>query len=201
MPGTQRTRGFDLDRIDAALAHGHPGARFDLTRPVASELVVACVAEAVQQTTVEQATVGRPERWRWLIVDDPEVRAALAALHVAGEPDELDEVVSAAPVLVVPCQLGRPEPSHHQRDLSSFYCDVVPAITTFTQVARRHGLVTAWSTRHLRREADAAGLLGVPRSATQIALIPVGVAAGGRAVDAGANPFDPATAHANRWGA
>lgn len=186
--------GFDLARVDAVLGQAHPTSRFDLTQPVSRELVVACIAEAVDATTI-----GRPERWRWIVVDDAQLRSGLAVLHQRGERDELDAVVAGVPILVVPCQLGRPEPASQQRELSSFYCDAVPVIAAFTVAARARGLATAWSTRHLAREGDAADLLGIPRNVTQIALIPVGVGADDASTERNPVPFDASTTFVNRW--
>lgn len=194
--GAPRPRDFDLARIDATLAAAHPASRFDLVRPVEPALVIECIAEAVETTIV-----GRPERWRWVVVDDPDARAALAVLHQRGEPDELDSIVASAPVLVLACQIGRPEPASEQHELSTFYGDVVPVIAAFTLVARRRGLATVWTTRHLALEAEAAQLLGIPRNVTQIALIPIAFRAEDVDTKSNAVPFDARTVFANRWSA
>jgi nitroreductase len=193
MTPARRAHDLDLARVDALLARTHPGAGFDLTRPVERELVTSCIAEAVEATPI-----GRSERWRWLLVDDPRLRAEIARLHALHDPDELDALVAAAPVLVLPCRLGRPEPASEQRDLATFYGDVIPVVAAFVDVARQHGLATAWSTRHLAREADVAALLGVPPNVTQVALVPVGAAADG-AAGRNPEPFDPRSISVNHW--
>ena len=50
--------------------------RLDLTRPVPTDLVLECLRVAVQAPAG-----GNIQRWRWLLVDDPELKAGLAGLY------------------------------------------------------------------------------------------------------------------------
>src|SRR5207244_3075959 len=104
--------------------------RLDLTRPVARELLLECLAIA------QQAPSGSNRQgWRFLVVTEPETRAALAELYRRGAvayfspradatppdaaPTPQDRLVESArylvdhlhevPVHVIPCIQGRPE--------------------------------------------------------------------------------------------
>jgi nitroreductase len=50
--------------------------RLDLERPVPRAVVLECLRLALQAPTG-----GNTQRWRWLVVDDPEVRTGLADLY------------------------------------------------------------------------------------------------------------------------
>jgi nitroreductase len=87
------------------------------------------------------------------------------------------------PVLVLPCVLGRPPLSggfggrgdanlDHLADVM-FYGSVMPAVWSFQLALRSRGLGSVITCMHLPFEADVAGLLGIPRSVTQVCLLPV----------------------------
>src|SRR5579862_4709155 len=50
--------------------------RLDLTRDVPRDVVLDCLRLAIQAPTG-----GNTQRWRWLVIDDAETRAAVAALY------------------------------------------------------------------------------------------------------------------------
>ena len=75
--------------------------------------------------------------------------------------------------MVIPCGLDRVPADAPPGVLQGFYGSIVPAVWSFMLAARSRGLGTAWTTLHLAHEAEAADLLGIPRTVTQIALIPV----------------------------
>jgi nitroreductase len=54
-----------------------------------------------------------------------------------------------------------------------YYGSLLPAVWSFMLAARSRGLGTAWTTLHLAYEEEAAALLGIPMTVTQLALIPV----------------------------
>ena len=192
--------------------------RLDLTRPVPTELVLQCLRVAVQAPAG-----GNIQRWRWLLVDDPELKAGLAALYarsyapymeeqraavattgrtdadrIMASSDHLTEHLQEVPLLVIPCQLGRPEPGMSQGMLAGFYGSILPAVWSFMLAARSRGLGTAWTTLHLGYEDEAADLLGIPHTVSQVALIPTAFYTG--------DTFQPASRRAveeityrNRW--
>jgi nitroreductase len=185
---------FPLDVTDKLLSTTRAvRKRLDLTRPVPRDLIEDCIRVACQAPAG-----GNVQRWRWLVVDDPAKKAALAGLYRRGyEPymeaqreavqqvgrtdagrimdssDHLTNVLADVPVHVIPCALGVPERSGKQGELAGWYGSLLPAVWSFMLAARSRGLGTAWTTLHLGYEAEAAELLGIPSTVSQLALIPV----------------------------
>jgi nitroreductase len=74
---TSATAGFDLAQIDRLLRTTRAvRRRLDLYRPVEREVVLDCLRVALQAPSG-----GNTQPWRWLVVDDPDVRAGLADLY------------------------------------------------------------------------------------------------------------------------
>ncbi len=167
--------------------------RLDLTRPVPRELVMDCIRIATQAPAG-----GNVQKWRWLVVDDPGRRLALAELYrrayapyiatqktaveevgrtgvsgILASSDHLANVLEQVPVHVIPCALGRPDPSMSQGALAGWYGSLLPAVWSFMLAARSRGLGTAWTTLHLGYEAEAAEVLGIPSTVSQLALVPL----------------------------
>jgi nitroreductase len=185
---------FPLDVTDKLLSTTRAvRKRLDLTRPVPRDLIEDCIRVACQAPAG-----GNVQRWRWLVVDDPAKKAALADLYRRGyEPymeaqreavkdvgrtdanaimdssDHLAQVLADVPVHVIPCALGVPDAKSSQGALSGWYGSLLPAVWSFMLAARSRGLGTAWTTLHLGFEAEAAELLGIPSTVSQLALIPV----------------------------
>ena len=162
--------------------------RLDLTRAVEREVLEECLRLAQQAPTASYS-----QNWHFVVVTDPERRAALAELwrDVAGPYLErrqssqgqfvrIGEAVRhlaahlhEVPVLVIPCVEGRTEdkPVAWQ---ASIYGSIIPAAWSFMLAARSRGLGTVWTTFHLMHEQKAAEILGIPyEQVTQVALIPV----------------------------
>ena len=115
---------FDLAQVDRLLTTTKAvRQRLDLTRPVERDLVVECIRLATYAPNASNA-----QEWHWLVIDDPEVRAAVGEQYrkvtvPAVEPmlarkladgDEagarisrsilyLAEHMGEVPVLVIPC--------------------------------------------------------------------------------------------------
>jgi nitroreductase len=185
---------FPLDVTDKLLSTTRAvRKRLDLTRPVPHDLIEDCIRVACQAPAG-----GNVQRWRWLVIDDPAKKAALADLYRRGyEPymeaqqvavkdvgrtdanaimdssDHLAQVLADVPVHVIPCALGLPDAKSSQGALSGWYGSLLPAVWSFMLAARSRGLGTAWTTLHLGFEAEAAELLGIPSTVSQLALIPV----------------------------
>ncbi|KPI20666.1 nitroreductase [Actinobacteria bacterium OK074] len=170
--------------------------RLDLTRPVPRQLLEECVDLAVQ------APSGRNrQRWHFVIVTDPERRAALADVWRAGvstpgvsdpvpqrdvrraQVADMERVFSGAshlyehlhevPALVVPCVEGRTDDAPVLRQAGT-WGSILPAVWSFMLAARARGLGTCWTTGNLVHEKHAAHLLGIPHDTVmQAALIPV----------------------------
>ena len=86
--------------------------------------------------------------------------------------DHLATVLQDVPALVIPCQIGRLDPSMPQGVVAGAYGSILPAVWSFMLAARSRGLGTAWTTLHSgtnrsRRTA------GHPRRTSARALTPV----------------------------
>ena len=167
--------------------------RLDLTRAVEREVLEDCLRLAQQAPTASYS-----QSWHFVVVTDPQKRAALAELwrQVAGPylerrpaPDEqfvrigeavrhLAEHLHEVPVHVIPCVEGRTEGKPNAYTASVFG-SIVPAAWSFMLAARSRGLGTVWTTFHLMHEQEAAEILGIPYDRiTQVALIPVAYTVG-----------------------
>ena len=185
---------FDLSQTDHLLTTTRAvRKRLDLTRAVPTELIADCIRVATQAPAG-----GNVQQWRWLIVDDPDLKLGIANLYrrayepymaaqrtavaasgrsdvaaIMSSSDHLAEVLHRVPALVIPCMLGRPEQAAIQGSLAGWSGSILPAVWSFMLAARSRGLGTAWTTLHLGYEAEAAELLGIPSTVSQVALTPV----------------------------
>ena len=205
---------FDVAVTDRLLATTRSvRRRLDLSRPVEPEVVMECLNLAVQAPTASGV-----QRWRWLIVTDPEKRAGLADLYregnvefqkmMAGNPhresdpfyesanfliDHLQEV----PLHVVPCIVGRAE-GRGVEGAVALYASIMPAAWSFMLALRSRGLGSVWTTLHVSKEKEAAQLLGIPDGVTQVGLLPVAYTLGTEFKAANRQPADEVT-YWNTW--
>ena len=93
------------------------------------------------------------------------MRVAKSALYLANRMHEV-------PVMVMPCIENRVETLGAMAQ-ASLYGSILPAAWSFMLALRSRGLGTAWTTLHLRYEAEIAEILGIPKNITQAALLPV----------------------------
>jgi nitroreductase len=172
--------------------------RLDLTRPVEPELITECLEMALQAPTG-----GNSQGFRFLVVTDPDKRAALGEMYrkgfelmygdpeaaMAGLPADDPDYAAATRRTVdsaaylsqhmgeVPVHLI---PCIQGRTDSApvamqagVWGSLLPAVWSFMLAARARGLGTCWTTLHLIHEREAAELLGIPDTVMQGALIPV----------------------------
>jgi nitroreductase len=163
--------------------------RLDLERPVDPQVILECVALA------QQAPTGSNQQsWRWVVVTAPDTKAALAELYrdgclahlergVVEEDDpqtrrvfesalQLATTIERVPVLVIPCIERRFDGAPLVVTASSFG-SILPAAWSFLLALRSRGLGSVWTTAHLWKEQEAAALLGIPATVTQVAMFPV----------------------------
>jgi nitroreductase len=181
---------FDLGQTDLLLSTTRSvRKRLDLERPVEPEVLLECLRLAVQAPTGSNQ-----QGWRWLLVTDPELKAAVADLYrrgggdylraareLAGEGQQrrvvgsalyLAEHLQEVPVLVIPCIIGRlGDPS--APSAAGLYGSILPAVWSFQLALRSRGLGSTYTTLHLAHEREAAELLGIPDHVTQAGLVPV----------------------------
>ena len=123
---------------------------------------------------------GNHQKWRWVIVDDPDKKQVIAdayrrtyapyieqqqrAVERAGNQGEknaiidssmhLADVLQDVPVLAIPCALGSPDDAGSIGGAAQgWWGSVIPSIWSYCLAARSRGLGTAWTTLHLGDEA------------------------------------------------
>lgn len=182
---------LDLQTVDHLLTTTRAvRKRLDLERPVAPEVLFECLRLAVQAPTGSNA-----QGWRWVVVTDPDQRAALADMYRrAGEPylkaasentgdgGTMDRIVDSAtylldhlaevPVHVIPCIHGRVGDGGSGL-AAGLYGSIFPAVWSFQLALRSRGLGSCLTSFHLAFEREAADLLGIPDTVTQAGLLPV----------------------------
>jgi nitroreductase len=163
--------------------------RLDLNRPVGREVILECIRLAMQAPTASNT-----QDWRWLVVTDPDKRAAIAEIYrgvgaeylayaakEASDPQTqrvyasafaLTDTLAQVPVHVVPCLDNRIDNSN-LLTAASAWASIIPAGWSFLLALRSRGLGSVWTTMHLAKEKEVADLLGIPDTATQAALFPV----------------------------
>lgn len=221
MAGEPRAADLDLATVDHLLTTTRAvRRRLDLARPVPRGLVLECI-----QVAVQAPTGGNVQGWRWIVVDDPVTKSELARIYrkayapyIEAQRTLVDEVgrtdrstaaviessvhlaehLQEVPVLVVPCALDRLPPDASVAAAAAFYGSIVPAVWSFMLAARARGLGTAWTTLHLEHEAEAAKVLGIPPTVTQVALVPVAFYTGDTFTPASRKPAEDVT-YWNAW--
>jgi nitroreductase len=173
--------------------------RIDFDRPVPREIVLECVEIAQQAPTGSNI-----QGWRWMFVDDPDKKAAIADLYRRnfypyvgmvgdGEPvpsgnaqgDRIrDSAVYMArrlhevPLMAIPCHAGRTDGADTFAQAST-WGSILPAVWSFQLALRERAIGSTWTTLHLPNEREVAALLGIPYDeVTQVGLFPIGYTIG-----------------------
>jgi nitroreductase len=181
---------IDLAAADALLSTTRAvRKRLDFSRPVPRHLIMDCIRLAQQAPTASNS-----QTWRWVVVDDPGLRAKIADLYraaagsmlsdarkaagaqgevqterVYGSAEYLAEHLHEVPVLVLPYLVGKPYPGFE----GSYFASIYPAVWSFQLALRPRGLGTCLTTLTMIKEKELAELLGVPEDMTQCGLLPV----------------------------
>lgn len=194
--------------------------RLDLERPVPRQLILECIRVATQAPAG-----GNYQRWRWVIVDDPEPKSVIAAAYQrayepyiaeqrkaverAGNSEASDPIIDSSthlasvladvPVLAIPCALGRPpDPSSGDGGSQGWWGSLLPSIWSYCLAARARGLGTAWTTLHLPYAAEVGEALDIPDTVTQLACLPTAYFSGEDFKPARRKPAEDVT-YWNRW--
>ena len=151
------------------------------------------IGELYAKSFAIYAASGRPQYER----EDPRrkqfPRVASSAQYLA---DRMHEV----PAMVIPCIEFRVDrPGMTNLEIAGVYGSILPAAWSFMLAARARGLVTAWTTLHLRYERETAQILGIPYDHyIQTALITVAYHTGGEFQPAERIPLD-SVVHWDEW--
>jgi len=194
--------------------------RLDFERAVPLELVRECLDIALQAPSGSNR-----QTWHWVVVTDPAHRTAIGEFYRRSTADYLkgasfagrlfaDDATRApvqarvgdsvaylgehmgdAPVLVIPCLTVAELPVGSQ---AALWGSILPAAWSYMLAARARGLGTAWTTLHLKYEAEISELLGIPADVRQAALIPTAFSVGTDFKPAARQPLDEVL-HVDRW--
>jgi len=212
---------FDLTQTDHLLTTTRAvRKRLDLTRPVPRDLILDCI-----RISTQGPAGGNYQKWRWVIVDDPERKAVIADAyqrsyapyiaaqkkaveragnHASSDPiidssTHLAEVLAEVPVLAIPCALGAPtDAGDTAGSQAGWWGSVIPSIWSYCLAARSRGLGTVWTTLHLPYEDEVGDALGIPDTVTQLACIPTAYYTGDDFKPAARKPAESVT-YWNGW--
>ena len=162
--------------------------RLDLEREVPEELLLDCIDLAEQAPTG-----GNQTSRRWLIIRDPDTKAALADLYreaggdwivenaerIAGTGHRNERTLDSGahlarnlqhvPAIVLVSIYGE----HDSSGRPGLFDSVIQAAWSFCLALRSRGMGSAWTTLHLGAADRVADLLDLPEGVTQIVLLPV----------------------------
>lgn len=188
--------------------------RLDFDRRVPRPLIRECLEIAFQAPNGSNLNT-----WRWIVVDDPALVAATAAIYeggvqdfiatlgdatgdryvgaslpgaqrIAGSVQYLRENLHRCPALLVPLMAGRCEGLNVFFQASQ-WGSILQAVWSFFLALRARGLGSAWTTAHLWREQQLAELLGIPDDRyTQVGLFPIAYTLGADFRPAWRRPLD-----------
>ena len=212
------TAPFDLEQTDRLLSTTRAvRRRLDLERPVERQVILECLRLSQQAPTASNT-----QRWRWVVVTDPEKRKAVSEVYSRGTqfieqaraavPEDdaqtrrvydsagwLLEHISEVPVLVIPCLEGRIPDGAPLGMAASMYGSIFPALWSFQLALRSRGMGSTLTTIHLFFEKDVAAILGIPDDVMQVALLPVAYTKGTEFKPAKRPPVEE-IAFFNGWG-
>jgi nitroreductase len=199
--------------------------RLDLTRPVPMDLVRECLEIALQAPSGsnrqgwEWVVVTDPAKRAAIgelygrsvrlyheaqaaagnrYADDPE-RTAVQG-RISDSSAYLGERMGEVPVHVLPCiHVGDGGPARLPGgNQAGLWGSILPATWSYMLAARARGLGTAWTTLHLRYEAEVAEILGLPADVAQAALVPTAFYTGDTFRPAARRPLDEVL-HVDGW--
>jgi nitroreductase len=172
--------------------------RLDLERPVPLDVVREALEVALQAPTG-----GNAQTWHWIVVTDPEKRAAIAGMYarsyaryrassgrayadatrqavqqrVSSSADYLADHMGEVPVLVIGAIFTGAE-EFEPGSQAGLWGSLLPAAWSLQLALRARGLGSAWTTLHLAYEREIAELLGIPPTVRQGVLLPVAYTVG-----------------------
>jgi nitroreductase len=209
---------FDLEQTDRLLSTTRAvRRRLDLTGPVERDVLLDCIRLSQQAPTASNA-----QKWRWMIVSDPDKRKAIGEIYGRGKqlieqaravvPEEdaqtqrvydsaewLVDHLHEVPALVIPCIEGRLPEGVPNGMAASVYGSIYPAMWSFQLALRSRGLGSTLTTVHLFFESDVAKVVGMPEDVMQVALLPVAYTKGTDFKPAVRQPAEEIT-YFDEWG-
>jgi nitroreductase len=190
--------------------HSTPARRYLSTEPIGDDIVRELLDAAIRGPSG-----GNSQRWAWIVVRDPQVKAKIAEWYREGweqhygsrreqilaapgdmsaasfhAADHLAAHLEEAPVWIFPVLLGAAK-SRNPRLGSSIY----GAVQQLMLAARAHGIGSTLTTLHTGHEEDVRRLLNLPDDALTMALVPLGYPVRGRWAQPKRRPLDEVVFH------
>jgi RNA polymerase sigma factor (sigma-70 family) len=217
LTGNETERRFLSDRVSRMsdeqipvleALHSTPARRYLSSEPISDDILRALLDAAIRGPNG-----GNTQRWAWIVLRDPAVKAQIAAFYREGwessygkhrdailsgpdtpggfskanfrAGDHLAAHLEQAPVWIFPVLLGAAK-SANPRLGSSIY----GAVQQLMLAARAYGIGSTLTTLHSGHEAETRELLGLPDDALTMALIPLGYPSKGRWAQPKRRPLD-----------
>jgi len=159
--------------------------KIDFDREVEDSVLLKCVDIAVQAPT------GRGEEdWRFLVVKDRETIIKLADIYrdvllqfveQIGAPmksshQALIDRLSDFPAMIFVCKEGSPEDTFSSQ--TAYFGSILPAAWSLMIALRAREIGCTWTTLLSVRHEEVGQILGIPASARQIVMLPIGYCRG-----------------------
>ncbi len=200
--------GDHLETVDEVLSTARSVRRkLDFDRPVPREVLYDCINVAVQAPT---GIIG--ENWRFLVVDEPAQKQAVAQLYnevlvdifktrdMPMKPthqalmDRLHEI----PAMIFVCAEGEPVDDSLSSNVA-YYGSILPAAWSLMLSLRARGIGATWTSLLSSKQAEVAQILGIPAGVVQTVMLPVGYTKGAVLKRADRLPAEQVTFW-NAWG-
>jgi nitroreductase len=193
--------------------HSTPARRYLSPEPIGDDIVRKLLDAAIRGPNG-----GNTQRWAWIVLRDPEVKARIAAFYREGweklygvhrevmlaQPESADGLGPAnfragdhlaahleeAPVWIFPVLLGAARSTNPRLGAS-----IYGAVQQLMLAARAYGIGSTLTTLHSGHEAETRQLLGLPEDALTMALVPLGYPSRGRWAEPKRRPLDEVVFH------
>jgi nitroreductase len=182
--------------------HSTPARRYLSSEPIGDDIVRKLLDAAIRGPNG-----GNTQRWAWIVLRDPEVKAQIAAFYREGweklygvhrevmlaQPDSanfragdhLAAHLEEAPVWIFPVLLGAAKSTNPRLGAS-----IYGAVQQLMLAARAYGIGSTLTTLHTGHDAETRELLGLPDDALTMALVPLGYPSKGRWAEPKRRPLD-----------
>ncbi len=204
---TAESLGIDLASVDEVLGTARSVRRkLDFDRPIPQDVLYDCINLATQ------APIGLGgENWRFLVIDDPAQKLAIATIYRAVLEDlqqqrgltlkptqhALADRLHEMPAMVLVCVGGKPEPELAGQ--VAFYGSILPAAWSLMLALRARGIGCTWTSLLSSQQEAVAKVLQIPEGVTQTVMLPIGYCKGAKLRKAARLPAQQVTFW-NRWG-
>ena len=188
--------------------HSTPARRYLSPQPIGDDIIRTLLDAAIRGPNG-----GNTQRWAWIVLRDPEVKAQIAAFYREGweklygvhrefmlaQPesanglgpanfragDHLAAHLEEAPVWIFPVLLGAAGSTNPRLGAS-----IYGAVQQLMLAARAYGIGSTLTTLYSGHEAETRALLGLPDDALTMALVPLGYPSRGRWAEPKRRPLE-----------